>query len=189
MNNQYKVIIFYEVHIWSEQRYHSPCSTRTFFDGHEITHSCMSFVFMAQFIPPNPTQFVFFLHTVRIPAMTFLFLWKKERKSESHIDWIFRWLSVYRDLYSSSSSWLAAGNSHKEEPSSVLETCCQQHIFDDVVTLCSKNGKKSRKQRILECMTWYNSYCSYANITELLPHLMKASCFLIGRQVAGYGTN
>ena len=134
---------------------------------------------------------MFFLAHCQNPCHDFPFSLKKERKSESHIDWIFRWLSFYRDLYSSSSSWLTAGNSHKEEPSSVLETCCQQHIFDDVVTLCSKNGKKSRKQRILECMTWYNSYCSYANITdhELLPHLMKASCFLIGRQVAGYGTN
>ena len=90
------------------------------------------------------------------------FFEKKKTKSESYIDWIFQWLSVYRDLYSSSSSWLAAGNSHKEEPSSVLETCChpgettmERYIFDDVVTLCSKNGKKSRKQRISECITWY----------------------------------
>ena len=29
----------------------------------------------------------------------------------------------------------------------------QQHILDDVVTLCSENGKKSRKQRILEYFT------------------------------------
>ena len=93
-------------------------------------------------------------------SLTFLFLWK--RKSESYIDWIFQWLSVYRDLDSSSSSWLAEGNSHKEEPSSVLETCChpdettmERHIFNDVVTLYSKNGKKSRKQRISECeLTW-----------------------------------
>ena len=55
---------------------------------------------------------------------------------------------------------IAAGNSHKEEPSSVLErrghpdqTTMQRPIFDDVVTLCSKNGKKSRKQRISECFT------------------------------------
>ena len=137
---------------------------RTFFDGHKITHSCMIFVFMAQFLPPDPTQFVSFLHTVRIPAMTsFLFEGKKKRKAESYIDWIFQWLSVYRDLYSSSSSWLAAGNSREEEPSSVLETHCQpdettieRHTFDDVVTLCSKNGKKSRKQQISECITWYN---------------------------------
>ena len=53
---------------------------------------------------------------------------------------------------------LAAGNLHKGEP--VLETHCQpdqttlqQHILNDVVTLCSKNGKKSRKQRISECIT------------------------------------
>ena len=88
-----------------------------------------------------------------------------------------------------------AGNSHEEEPSSVLETCChpdrttmQQHIFNDVVNSCSKNGKKSRKQRILECFTLCNNNCSYANITELLSHLMKASCLLIGRQGACYGT-
>ena len=46
---------------------------------------------------------------------------------------------------------LAAGNSHEEEPSSIPETFCQfdqttmqQHSLDDVVTLCSENGKKSR---------------------------------------------
>ena len=55
---------------------------------------------------------------------------------------------------------LTAGNSREEEPSSVEETHChpdrktmQQHIFDDVVTLCSENGKKSRKQIISECIT------------------------------------
>ena len=74
------------------------------------------------------------------------------QKSPIPTQWIFQWLSGY------SSSWLAAGNSQEEEPSSVLETRChpdqttmQRHIFDDVVTSCSKNGKKSRKQRILEC--------------------------------------
>ena len=62
------------VHLLSKQRYHPPCSTRSFFHGHKIKHSCMIFVLMAQFIPPNPTQFVFFWHTVRIPTMTFPFL-------------------------------------------------------------------------------------------------------------------
>ena len=70
--------------------------------------------------------------------------------------------SIYRDLFSSSSSSLAAGNSSEEASSSIQETVChpdhttmQQHniILDGEVTLCSENGKKSRKQRISECFT------------------------------------
>ena len=53
---------------------------RTFFDGHKITHSCMIFVFMAQFIPPNATQFVFFLHTVRIGCLDLPFSLKKRKQ-------------------------------------------------------------------------------------------------------------
>ena len=57
-----KVIIFYQVHLLSEQTYHPPCSTRAFFNGDNVTctHSCMIFVFMAQFIPPNPAQLILF---------------------------------------------------------------------------------------------------------------------------------
>ena len=70
--------------------------------------------------------------------------------------------SIYRDLYSSSSSRLAGGNSREEASSSIEDTVChpdhttmQQHniILDDEVTLCSEIGKKSRKQRISECFT------------------------------------
>ena len=65
----------------------------------------------------------FFLAYCQNPCHDFPFSLKK-KKRKSDIDWIFQWLSVYRDLYSSSSSWLAAGNSHKEEPISVQETGC-----------------------------------------------------------------
>ena len=87
LNDQYKVIIFYEVRLWCKQRYYPSCSTRTFFDGYKITHSCMIFVVMAQFIPPNPTQFVFFLHVhCQNPCHDFPFsLEKTKRKSESYI--------------------------------------------------------------------------------------------------------
>ena len=40
---------------------------------------------------PNPTQFVFFLHTVRIPALTFLFLLKKEKEKKK---WKWFWLDI-----------------------------------------------------------------------------------------------
>ena len=142
LNNTYKVILFYEVHLWSKQRYHHPCRMRTFFDGHKITHSCMIFVH-----PPKSHAICFCTLSESLPWLPFSLEKKNKRKSERYIDWIFQWLSVYRDLYSFSSSWLAAGNSQK--PSSVLETGChpdqttmQPHIFDDVLTLCSKNGKK-----------------------------------------------
>ena len=193
-----KWLFFYEVHLWCKQRYHPPCSIRTFLMVTRL-HIPAWFLFLWHNSSPQISHNLFFSCTLSesLPWLSFFFE-NKKRKNESFIDWIFQWLSVYRDLYSSSSSWLAAGNSHKEEPSWVLETRChpdettmQQHIFDDVVTLCSKNGKKSRKQRILQCFPWYNTnnyYCSYANITELLSHLMKISCFLIGRQGAHYGT-
>ena len=138
LNNQYKVIIFHEVHLW-----------------------CLRKVFYGTIPPPKSHTICFFLHTVRILAMTFfLFKEKKKRKGESYIDWIFQWLSVYRDLYSSSSSWLAAGNSCEEEPSSVLETHCQpdettmeRHIFDDAAKMV--RSQESNDQ-ISECFTWYN---------------------------------
>ena len=151
LNNQYKSSLLNKNLFWWSQDYtylHDFC-----FDG--TIHPSKSH-----------TNYLFFSCTLSesLPWLSFFFGEKKKRKSDSYIDWIFQWLSVYRDLYSSSSSWLAAGNSHKEEPSSVQETCChpdqttmQQHIFDDVVTLCSKNRKKSRKQRISECFTWYNN--------------------------------
>ena len=151
---------FYEVHIWCKQRY-PLCSSGTFFDGHIPAW----FLFLWHDSSPQIPHKLLLSCTLSesLPWVPFS-LKKKKRKGESYIDWIFQCLSVYRDLYSSSSSWLAAGNSHKEEPSSVQETCChpdqttiQQHIFDDVVTLCSKNRKKSRKQRISECFTWYNN--------------------------------
>ena len=88
---------------------------------------------------------------------------------------------------------VAAGNPCEEEPSSILETFChsdkttmQQHIFDDVVSLCSENGKKSRKQEIWESFTWCDG--SYASITQLFSRLTKVSCFLIGRQSLHYGS-
>ena len=43
--------------------------------------------------------------------------------------------------------------------------------------ICSKNGKKSRKQGILECFTLYDGSC--ASITLLLSSLMKVLCILI----------
>ena len=69
------------VHLFSKQRYHRPCSTKTFFDGHKITHSCMIFVFMAQFIHPSPTQFASFLAYCQNPYHDFPFsLGKKEKE-------------------------------------------------------------------------------------------------------------
>ena len=91
-----------------------------------------------------------------LPWLSFFFE-KKKRKSESYIDWIFQLMTVCLQRpvqFQLKLTTVAAGNSHKEEPSSVLETRChpdqttmQQHISDDLVTLCSKNGKKSRKQK------------------------------------------
>ena len=52
------------------------------------------------------------------------------------------------------------------------------------MTLCSKNGKKSRKQRILECFTVCDGSC--ASITLLVSSLMKVLCLLIGRQEVCY---
>ena len=43
-------------------------------------HSPAWLLFLCLNSIPNPTQFAFFLHTVRIPGVTFLFLWKGKRK-------------------------------------------------------------------------------------------------------------
>ena len=43
-------------------------------------HSCMIFVFMAQFIPPNPTQFAFFLAYCQNPCHDFPFSLKKRKE-------------------------------------------------------------------------------------------------------------
>ena len=159
-------------------------------------YTFLQFLFLWHNSSPQIPHNLFFSCTLSesLPWLSFFLKNRKGKVKVTLIGYYFLWQSVYRDLYSSSSSWLAAGNSHKEEPSSVLETRCHpdqttmwRHNFDDVVTLCSKNGKKSRKQRILECITWYIN-CSYANITELFSCLMKAWRFLIGRQGARYGT-
>jgi len=86
LNNQYKVIIFYEVHLWCIRK--DICILLAQQDGRKITHSCMIFVFMAQFLPPNPTQFVFSCRlSESLPWLSF-YLRKKEKKGESYIDWI-----------------------------------------------------------------------------------------------------
>ena len=45
-------------------------------------HSCMIFVFMAQFIPPDPSQFAFFLAYCQNPSHDFPFSLKKKRKEK-----------------------------------------------------------------------------------------------------------
>ena len=149
---------------------------KNFFDGHKITHTYMIFVLMAQFIPLNPIQIIcFFLAHCQNPCHDFPFSLGKKRKEKVTVTLI----GYFNDCLFTETSTVSA----QEEPSLVLEKCChpdettmERHIFNDVLTLCSKNGKKSRKQRISECITWYN-YCSYGNITELLSRLMKAFVF------------
>ena len=60
---------------------------------------------------------------------------------------------VFTETSTAPAQAAAAGNSCEEEPSLIQETFCrpdqttmQQHILDDVVTLCSENGKKLRKK-------------------------------------------
>ena len=73
--------------------------------------------------PQIPHNLLFCLHTVRIPVVTFLSLWKKEKEKKKR-KWF--WLDIsmtvclQRPLQFQLKLWLAAGNSHKEEPSSVL---------------------------------------------------------------------
>ena len=152
--------------MYKERYLHPPCSTRWSQDYTFLHDFCSyNYMLMAQFIPPKPTQFVFSCTlSESLPWLAFYLRKKrKEKVKVTLIECFNDCLFTETSDYSSSSSWLAAGNSCEEEPSSVPETHCQpdettmeQHIFDDVVTLCSKNGKKSRKQWISECFTWYN---------------------------------
>ena len=122
------------------------------------------FCFYGTIHPPKSHTICFFLANCQNPFNDFLFLWGKKEKKKWKLHWLDISVTVclQRPLQFQLKLWLAAGNSHKEEPSSVLETRChpdettmQQHILNDVVILSSKNGKKSRKQRISECITWY----------------------------------
>ena len=72
-----------------------------------------------------------------------------------------------------------AANNLGNQASSAIPERGQQHPFDVVVTSCSENGK-SRRRIVSECFT---VYC----ITVIL--LLKASCFLVGRQGARYGAS
>ena len=58
--------------------------------------------------------------------------------------------------------------------------------FRSQTTVSSENGKKSRKQRLSDCFTWYDG--SQASITLLFSCFTKVSCFLIGRQGVHYGS-
>ena len=107
-------------------------------------------------------NFSFLPHAVRIPAMTFLFLQKKKEMVKVTLIGSFN-ICLFTETSTAPTQTVEAGISCEEEPSSVIETFChsdqttmQQHILDDVVILCSENGKKSRKQRIWECFTWYD---------------------------------
>ena len=117
VNNQYKVIIFFEVLLWSKQRY-PPCSMTTFFDGHKIAQSCMTVVFMAQFNTKIPHN-LFFSCTLSESLPWLCFSLKKKKKKK----WKLYWLNISlivclkRPLQFQLKLWLAAGNSHKEKPS------------------------------------------------------------------------
>ena len=112
---------------------------------------------------------VFFFHD-------FPFSLKEKRNFESCIDWIFQWPSVYRGTYSSSSSWLAAGNSGEEEPSSILEIFC--HLA------WSDNNAATYFRWCGDLMQW-----KWWEIKKtLFSSLMKSSCFLIGRQRVRFWT-
>ena len=68
----------YFVHLWCIRK--DICILLAQQDGHKITHSCMIFVFMAQFLPSNPTQFVFSCTlSPSLPWLSFLFEEKKKR--------------------------------------------------------------------------------------------------------------
>ena len=119
---------------------------------------------MAQFIPQISHNFSFSPHNwSESLCMTFFFFEEKKKEAVKVV-----LIGSFNDcLFTETSTAPAAqavapGNSREEEPNSVLERFCQsdqtimqQHVLDDVVTLCSENCKKSRKQRIWECFTWY----------------------------------
>ena len=70
------------VHLLSKQRYHPPCSTRSFFHGHKITHSCMIFVFDGTIHPPKSHTICFLLAHCQNPCHDFPFSLKKRREKK-----------------------------------------------------------------------------------------------------------
>ena len=72
-----------------------------------------------------------------------------------------------------------AANNLDNQASSAIPERGQQHSFNAVGTSGNENGK-SRRRMVSECFTVYY-------FTVIL--LLKASCFLVGRQGARYGAS
>ena len=89
LNNQYKVIIFYQVHLLSEQTYHPPCSTSLFWWWQRYMYTFLhDFCFYGTIHSPKSCtiNFVFFfLHSVGVPCH----LGKKEKKK-----WKLHWFHI-----------------------------------------------------------------------------------------------
>ena len=105
LNNQYKVIIFMKF-IADLSKEIIPIAQQEPFLMVTRLHIPAWFLFLWHNSSPQIPHNLFFSCTLSesLPWLSFFFE-KKKRKSESHIDWIFQWLSVYRDLHSSSSSY------------------------------------------------------------------------------------
>ena len=75
--------------------------------------------FYGTICPPNLTQFQFFSSRDQTPSHDFPFPFEqKKRNSESYIDWIFQWLSNFRETFTAPA--VAASNSVDEGSSSIL---------------------------------------------------------------------
>ena len=83
LNNQYTDYFFTKfISDLSKDTVSSSLLSKNLFDGHKITHSHMIFVFMAEFIPPNPTQFVFYCAlSESLPWLSFFFEIKKRKEN------------------------------------------------------------------------------------------------------------